>query len=69
MIPSTPRRTLAFALAAAAGGLAGMVIGLFPVVGVPLPFFSYGGTSMVTSMIGVALLLNICMRRFMFSKN
>ncbi len=47
----------------------GMVIGLFPVVGVPLPFFSYGGTSMVTSMMGVALLLNISMRRFMFSKN
>lgn len=47
----------------------GMVIGLFPVVGVPLPFFSYGGTSMVTSMIGVGLLLNISMRRFMFSAN
>jgi rod shape determining protein RodA len=47
----------------------GMVIGLFPVVGVPLPFFSYGGTSMVTSMIGLALLLNISMRRFMFSAN
>ena len=47
----------------------GMVIGLFPVVGVPLPFFSYGGTSMVTSMIGMALLLNISMRRFMFSAN
>lgn len=47
----------------------GMVIGLFPVVGVPLPFFSYGGTSMVTSMICMALLLNISMRRFMFSKN
>ena len=47
----------------------GMVIGLFPVVGVPLPFFSYGGTSMVTSMTGVALLLNISMRRFMFSAN
>jgi rod shape determining protein RodA len=44
----------------------GMVIGLFPVVGVPLPFFSYGGTSMVTSMIGVSILLNISMRRFMF---
>jgi rod shape determining protein RodA len=44
----------------------GMVIGLFPVVGVPLPFFSYGGTSMITSMIGVAILLNIRMRRFMF---
>jgi rod shape determining protein RodA len=44
----------------------GMVIGLFPVVGVPLPLFSYGGTSMVTSMVGVAILLNIRMRRFMF---
>ena len=44
----------------------GMVIGLFPVVGVPLPLFSYGGTSMITSMIGVGLLLNISMRRFMF---
>ena len=44
----------------------GMVIGLFPVVGVPLPLFSYGGTSMVTSMVGVGILLNISMRRFMF---
>jgi rod shape determining protein RodA len=44
----------------------GMVIGLFPVVGVPLPLFSYGGTSMVTSMVGVGMLLNISMRRFMF---
>lgn len=44
----------------------GMVIGIFPVVGVPLPFFSYGGTSMITSMVGVGILLNISMRRFMF---
>ena len=44
----------------------GMVVGLFPVVGVPLPFFSYGGTSMITSMIGAGILLNISMRRFMF---
>ena len=44
----------------------GMVIGLFPVVGVPLPFFSYGGTSMITSMVGVGILQNISMRRFMF---
>jgi rod shape determining protein RodA len=44
----------------------GMVIGLFPVVGVPLPFFSYGGTSMITSMIGVGILQSISMRRFMF---
>lgn len=44
----------------------GMVIGLFPVVGVPLPFFSYGGTSMITSMVAIGLLQNISMRRFMF---
>jgi rod shape determining protein RodA len=44
----------------------GMVIGLLPVVGVPLPLFSYGGTSMVTTMIGVGLLMNVNMRRFMF---
>lgn len=44
----------------------GMVIGLLPVVGVPLPLFSYGGTSMVTTMIGVGILLNVSMRRFMF---
>lgn len=44
----------------------GMVIGLLPVVGVPLPLFSYGGTSMVTTMVGVGLLMNVSMRRFMF---
>lgn len=44
----------------------GMVIGLLPVVGVPLPLFSYGGTSMVTTMVGIGLLLNVSMRRFMF---
>jgi len=44
----------------------GMVIGLLPVVGVPLPLFSYGGTSMITTMIGVGLLLNVSMRRFVF---
>ncbi len=44
----------------------GMVIGLLPVVGVPLPLFSYGGTNMITTMIGVGLLMNVSMRRFMF---
>jgi rod shape determining protein RodA len=43
-----------------------MVIGLLPVVGVPLPLFSYGGTSMITTMIGIGLLMNVSMRRFMF---
>jgi len=43
----------------------GMVMGLMPVVGIPLPFISYGGSSVVTTMIGIGLLLNISMRRFM----
>jgi len=42
----------------------GMVLGLMPVVGMPLPFFSYGGSSMISMMFGVGLLLNIRMRRF-----
>ncbi|WP_369822526.1 rod shape-determining protein RodA [Prosthecochloris sp. HL-130-GSB] len=36
----------------------GMTIGLFPVIGVPLPFLSYGGTSLVGNMIMVAIALN-----------
>jgi rod shape determining protein RodA len=46
----------------------GMVMGLLPVVGVTLPFFSYGGSSIITMLAGVGLLLNISMRRFMFEK-
>jgi len=44
----------------------GMVSGLMPVVGIPLPLMSYGGTSMFTTMIAIALLLNIRMRRYLF---
>jgi len=44
----------------------GMAGGLLPVVGVPLPFVSYGGSSMLTSMVGIAMLLNIRMRRFLW---
>ncbi|MDR3038564.1 MAG: FtsW/RodA/SpoVE family cell cycle protein, partial [Candidatus Adiutrix sp.] len=44
----------------------GMVIGLFPVVGIPLPFISYGGTSLVVTFISVGLILNIGMRRYLF---
>lgn len=43
-----------------------MAVGLLPVVGVPLPFFSYGGSSMITCLAGVALLLNVRMRRFLW---
>lgn len=44
----------------------GMVTGLLPVVGIPLPFFSYGGSSLITTFLGVGFLLNIRMRRFLF---
>lgn len=44
----------------------GMVTGLLPVVGIPLVLFSYGGSSLVTTMAAMGLLMNISMRRFMF---
>lgn len=44
----------------------GMVVGLLPVVGVPLPYFSYGGSSMVTMLAGMALIINIRMRSFVW---
>ena len=44
----------------------GMVMGLMPVVGVTLPFVSYGGSSIITMMMGVGLLMNVSMRRFQF---
>jgi rod shape determining protein RodA len=43
-----------------------MTIGFMPVVGIPLPLVSYGGSSMLTSFIAIALLLNIGMRRSRF---
>lgn len=44
----------------------GMEIGILPVVGVPLPFFSYGGSAMLTHMIAVGLLLSVSARRHIF---
>jgi rod shape determining protein RodA len=42
----------------------GMVIGIMPITGIPLPFVSYGGSSMLANFVAVGLLLNIHMRRF-----
>lgn len=42
----------------------GMATGLLPVVGVTLPLFSYGGSSAMTILIGVGLVMNVSMRRF-----
>ena len=43
-----------------------MAINLAPVVGIPLPFISYGGSSLISSLIGAGLILNVNMRRYMF---
>ena len=43
-----------------------MVLGLGPVIGVPLPLFSYGGSALVAALISLGLLLNVSMRRYMF---
>jgi rod shape determining protein RodA len=42
----------------------GMVTGLLPVVGIPLPLMSYGGTSMLVSLMTLGLLLSVRMRQF-----
>jgi rod shape determining protein RodA len=44
----------------------GMVIGIMPVVGIPLPLLSYGGSFLVSTLMGVGLLLNVSMRRYLF---
>ena len=46
----------------------GMVLGLFPVVGIPLPFISYGGSSMMTTMAAMGLIQGVSMRRFIFHR-
>ena len=40
----------------------GMTMGIMPITGIPLPFMSYGGSSLLTNMIAIGLVLNIGMR-------
>ncbi|APR99470.1 rod shape-determining protein RodA [Pajaroellobacter abortibovis] len=71
-IASTARDRFGAVLAIGVGALIfwhalfnlGMVVGLFPVVGVTLPLFSYGGSSVLTILMGIGLLMNVSMRRF-----
>ncbi len=44
----------------------GMVSGMLPVVGMTLPLFSYGGSSVLTILMGIGLLMNVSMRRFSY---
>jgi rod shape determining protein RodA len=46
----------------------GMVSGIVPVVGVPLPFISYGGTALITLGVGGGILMSIQRQRSMAAK-
>ena len=43
----------------------GMNIGIMPITGIPLPFLSYGGSALIADFIGIGLVLNVHMRRFL----
>ena len=45
----------------------GMVMGILPVVGIPLPLISYGGTAMVTFLAGFGILMSISSHRILFT--
>ncbi len=44
----------------------GMVIGILPIVGVPLPLLSYGGSSILTTMVGLGLISSVAYRKYLF---
>ncbi|MCH2535045.1 MAG: rod shape-determining protein RodA [Bdellovibrionales bacterium] len=44
----------------------GMVIGVMPIVGVPLPLLSYGGSSMLTTMLGLGVISSVAYRKYLF---
>ena len=44
----------------------GMALGMLPVVGIPLPLLSYGGSFLVSTLVGIGILLNVSMRRYLF---
>ncbi|HPC84927.1 MAG TPA: rod shape-determining protein RodA [Smithellaceae bacterium] len=46
----------------------GMVLGVLPVVGIPLPFISYGGSAVVSLMAAIGLLMNVSVRRFILQR-
>lgn len=42
----------------------GMVVGIMPVTGIPLPLLSYGGSSVLFSFLALGIVMNVRMRRF-----
>lgn len=46
-----------------------MILGFLPVVGIPLPLVSYGGSSLLTTLLGLGILMNVRMRRFQVGQN
>ena len=44
----------------------GMTTGILPVVGIPLPLLSYGGSSVLTTFAGIGLIMNVKMRRYIY---
>lgn len=44
----------------------GMVIGILPIVGAPLPLLSYGGSSLMTTMAGLGLVSSVAYRKYLF---
>jgi rod shape determining protein RodA len=42
----------------------GMTMGIMPITGITLPFMSYGGSSIIATLVGIGLVLNVHMRRF-----
>jgi len=46
-----------------------MILGFLPVVGIPLPLVSYGGSSLLTTVLGLAILMSVRIRRFQVQSN
>ncbi|MBD3289390.1 rod shape-determining protein RodA, partial [candidate division KSB1 bacterium] len=44
----------------------GMTVGIMPVTGIPLPFISYGGSSLITSMVLIGFIINTSIRRYKY---